>query len=180
MRKVETKLNQFFGIELERHFDERGHFEECFRKDVYAQLGVDVDFVQQNHSRSQKHVLRGLHYQTNGQSQIVSVLSGELFYVGVDLREGSDTFGNWCSVFLSSQGLNQLFTGAHIASGFLVLSDIADVHYNVTEYYDPSAENGIFWDDPALSINWPCSNPSLSDRDQNFQYFEEFCQNLMR
>jgi dTDP-4-dehydrorhamnose 3,5-epimerase len=146
--------------------DERGFFLESYQKERYRTAGIDDDFVQDNHSRSEKGVLRGLHFQVRRpQAQIVTVLRGRIFDVAVDLRPGSQTFGQWCGLELSDAKPRQLYMAPGLAHGFCVLSDGADLHYKVSRYYDRADEGGVLWNDPDIGIRWPIAQPTISARD---------------
>ncbi|OCG43463.1 dTDP-4-dehydrorhamnose 3,5-epimerase [Gilliamella sp. Fer1-1] len=148
--------------------DHRGFFLETFEQKRYQKmLGIELNFVQDNHSRSQKGVLRGLHFQKeNPQGKLVRVVRGEVFDVAVDIRKDSPTYGKWVGVILSEDNKTQLWIPPGLAHGFLVMSDIADFEYKCTSYYDPSSEECLFWNDPTVNISWPISNPILSDKDK--------------
>jgi len=148
--------------------DDRGFFVETYHEPRYRAAGVDVDFVQDNHSRSVRGTLRGLHWQTapHPQAKLVRVLDGEILDVAVDIRAGSPTFGRWASVTLSAENFRQLFVPVGFAHGFLVLSDAADIEYKCSDVYDPAAERGLMWNDPALAIDWQIRDPVLSTRDR--------------
>ncbi|MCB8889541.1 dTDP-4-dehydrorhamnose 3,5-epimerase [Vreelandella malpeensis] len=156
--------------------DERGFFMESFNQKVFEEAtGIKRTFVQDNHSRSVKGVLRGLHYQEKKpQGKLVRVVSGEILDVAVDIRKESPTFGKWVSEILSSDNYRQLWIPEGFAHGFLVLSKIAEVVYKTTEYYSPSQERAIKWNDPGLSIDWRVENldgaPMLSEKDSNAEY----------
>jgi len=167
MNVVRTKLNDCVIIEPQVFGDERGFFLETFQTDRYAELaGITLPFVQDNHSRSSKAVLRGLHYQkTKPQGKLVRVVRGEVYDVAVDIRQGSPTFGQWEGVILSEENKTQFWVPPGFAHGFLVLSDTADFEYKCTDYYYPSDEGSIMWDDPDLNISWPIKYPKLSDKD---------------
>lgn len=148
--------------------DARGFFFESFnRRDWLAATGIDCRFVQDNHSRSTRGVLRGLHYQLppTAQAKLVRVVSGEIFDVAVDVRRGSATFGQWVGHRLSAENRLQMWIPEGFAHGFLVLSDVAEFLYKVTEYYAPLQERSIRWDDPDLGIAWPAGAPLLSPKD---------------
>lgn len=149
--------------------DDRGFFMERYNKAAFEDaLGRGVDFVQDNHSRSRKGVLRGLHYQLPPQPQakLVSVLAGEVFDVAVDVRRGSPSFGRWEGVILSAENRRQLWVPEGFAHGFLVLSDSADLLYKTSGYYAPDCDRAIAWNDPDLAIDWPLDRaPTLSDKD---------------
>lgn len=149
--------------------DDRGFFMERYNKAAFdGALGRSVDFVQDNHSRSRKGVLRGLHYQLppHPQAKLVSVLAGEIFDVAVDIRRGSPTFGRWEGVVLSAENRRQLWVPEGFAHGFLVLSETADVLYKTAGYYAPGCDRAIAWNDPDIAIAWPLDGaPTLSDKD---------------
>ncbi len=156
------------------HGDERGFFMESFNQRVFAEAtGLDVSFVQDNHSRSRQGVLRGLHYQVERpQGKLVRVLAGEILDVAVDIRPDSPTYGQWASARLSAANHQQLWVPPGFAHGFVVLSDSADVFYKTTDYYAPQHERAIRWDDPTLAIDWQrdtwpwTGEPTLSDKDR--------------
>lgn len=149
--------------------DERGFFLETFQLSRYAEeAGITLPFVQDNHSRSSKGVLRGLHFQIkNPQGKLVRVVKGEVYDIAVDIRPDSNTFGQWEGVILSEENKKQLWVPPGFAHGFLVLSDVADFEYKCTDYYDPSDEGSILWNDPDLKIDWPMLNPILSEKDSS-------------
>ncbi|CAN5267281.1 dTDP-4-dehydrorhamnose 3,5-epimerase [soil metagenome] len=136
------------------HGDERGFFLETYRRSAWAELGVGEEFVQDNHSRSARGVVRGMHYQ-RGMAKLVRCARGAIFDVLVDLRCGSPTFGEWESYELSDENLHQLYCPVGFAHGFCVVSDVADVIYSCSAYYEPAAEGGIAYDDPDLGLEWP-------------------------
>jgi len=153
-------------IEPEVHRDERGFFLEAYNRHPLAKLGIDDDFVQDNHSRSVRDTVRGLHYQAApGQVKLVRVARGRIWDVAVDIRRGSPTFGEWEAVELDDVDHLQIYVPVGFAHGFCVLSDVADVCYKVSTPYDPALERGIAWDDPQIGIAWPSRAPLLSDRD---------------
>jgi dTDP-4-dehydrorhamnose 3,5-epimerase len=167
MNVVETKLHDCVIIEPKVFGDERGFFLETFQAERYADLaGITLPFVQDNHSRSSNAVLRGLHYQkTKPQGKLVRVVRGEVYDVAVDIRQGSPTFGQWEGVILSEENKRQFWVPPGFAHGFLVLSDTADFEYKCTDYYDPSDEGSVLWNDPDLDIPWPIATPILSNKD---------------
>lgn len=169
MKVTPTKLKECVVIEPRIFNDSRGFFLETFQADRYAQeAGIVLPFVQDNYSRSTRNVLRGLHFQKNKpQGKLVRVVSGEVYDVAVDIRSDSSTFGQWEGVILSEANKKQFWIPPGFAHGFLVLSDIADFEYKCTDYYDPSDEGCILWNDPALSIAWTTSEPILTDKDAN-------------
>jgi dTDP-4-dehydrorhamnose 3,5-epimerase len=164
---VKTNLDGCVIIEPEVFGDERGFFLETFQAERYASLaGINTPFVQDNHSRSSKGVLRGMHFQKEKpQGKLVRVVSGEVYDVAVDLRKGSCTFGQFASVILSAENKLQFWVPPGFAHGFVVLSDIADFEYKCTDYYDPSDEGSVLWNDSDIQIPWPIDNPSLSEKD---------------
>lgn len=169
MKIVKTRLNDCVIIEPKVFGDERGFFLETFHTSRYADLiGISLPFVQDNHSRSSKNVLRGLHFQkTKPQGKLVRVVRGEVFDVAVDVRKDSNTFGHWEGVILSEENKKQFWIPPGFAHGFVVLSEIADFEYKCTDYYDSSDEGSILWSDIDLGINWPLEDPILSDKDIN-------------
>jgi dTDP-4-dehydrorhamnose 3,5-epimerase len=166
-RRVETRLDGLVLIEPEAHADSRGFFLETFRRDTYHELGIDVDFVQDNHSRSQRGALRAFHFQVDpGQAKLVRAARGAIHDVVVDLRRTSPTYGEHEAFELSDENHRQLFVPVGFAHGFCVTSDVADVTYKVSSYYDPATERGIAFDDPDLGVEWPVSDPLVSERDR--------------
>ncbi|MEG0166313.1 MAG: dTDP-4-dehydrorhamnose 3,5-epimerase [Ruthenibacterium sp.] len=156
--------------------DERGYFMETFQDEEYAAAGITGPFVQDNQSKSTKGVLRGLHFQTeHTQAKLVRVLSGEVFDVAVDCRPNSKTFGKWVGVTLSADNKKQFYIPQGFAHGFLVLSDEAEFTYKCTDYYTPSAEGGVQWDDADVGIVWPVIDApvKLSDKDKIHKGFKE-------
>ncbi|MBF8748222.1 dTDP-4-dehydrorhamnose 3,5-epimerase [Pseudomonas monteilii] len=169
MNIIKTAIPDVVIIEPKVFGDSRGFFFESFNARAFAeQTGVDVTFVQDNHSRSQKGVLRGLHYQLqNPQGKLVRVVQGEVLDVAVDIRKHSPTFRQWVAVRLSADNHRQLWVPAGFAHGFVVLSESAECLYKTTDYYNPSAERCIRWDDPTLAIDWELAEqPQLSAKDQ--------------
>jgi dTDP-4-dehydrorhamnose 3,5-epimerase len=169
VKVIETKLKDCVIIEPKVFGDERGFFLETFQAERYAaQAGITLPFVQDNHSRSSKGVLRGLHFQINKpQGKLVRVVKGKVYDVAVDIRVGSTTFGQWESVILSEENKIQFWVPPGFAHGFVVLSETADFEYKCTDYYDPFDEGSILWKDPDLNIPWPAYDPNLSDKDAN-------------
>jgi dTDP-4-dehydrorhamnose 3,5-epimerase len=178
MNVIQTKLKDCVIIEPKVFGDHRGFFLETFQADRYReQAGITLPFVQDNHSRSAKGVLRGLHFQKiKPQGKLVRVVSGEVYDVAVDIRQDSPSFGQWDGVILSEENKRQLWVPPGFAHGFLVLSDTADFEYKCTDYYDPSDEGSLAWNDPAMSITWPLDKPTLSDKDSKAQTFAELFQ----
>ena len=169
MKISHSKLNGCVIIEPRVFGDERGFFLETFQAVRYEQeAGIDLPFVQDNHSRSARGVLRGLHFQkTKPQGKLVRVVRGEVYDVAVDIRKGSATFGEWEGVILSEDNKKQFWVPPGFAHGFVVLSDTADFEYKCTDYYHPSDEDSILWSDPDLDIPWPIANPVLSTKDES-------------
>ncbi|EJD6369730.1 dTDP-4-dehydrorhamnose 3,5-epimerase [Providencia rettgeri] len=169
MKVIQTHLEGCIIIEPKVFGDERGFFLETFHENRYLEAaGIQDKFVQDNRSRSTKNVLRGLHFQkTKPQGKLVTVTRGLVFDVAVDLRPKSKTFGEYESIILSEDNKLQFYVPPGFAHGFLVLSDIADFQYKCTDYYDPTDEAGIIWNDSELNIDWPAQNPTLSDKDIN-------------
>ncbi len=173
MNVVQTPISGVLVIEPRVYSDERGFFYESFNQRAFNDAtGTDYQFVQDNHSRSLKGVLRGMHYQTQqAQGKLVRVVRGSVFDVAVDIRRGSPTFGQWWGQELSEENRRQQWIAPDLAHGFLVLSDVADVLYKTTDYYAPQYEACLAWDDSAVGIEWPLERygigwPVLSGRDQ--------------
>lgn len=153
---TETPIEGVIIIDVKSYGDERGYFMETYKKPDFVAGGIDVDFVQDNQSSSTKGVLRGLHFQINHpQSKLVRVVSGEVFDVAVDLREGSPTYGKWEGVVLSAENKRQFFIPRGFAHGFLVLSETAEFCYKCDDIYHPNDEGGLMWNDSAIGIEWP-------------------------
>lgn len=167
MNVIRTKLDGCLIIEPKVFGDERGFFMETFQADRYfSEAGIELPFVQDNHSRSSKSVLRGLHFQkTKPQGKLVRVVRGQVYDVAVDVRKGSPTYGQWEGLILSEENKTQFWVPPGFAHGFVVLSDIADFEYKCTDYYDPCDEGSILWNDSDLDIPWPIDNPILSNKD---------------
>jgi len=163
-----TEVDGVLLLEPKLFGDARGWFLESYNQQSFAQVGIDVEFVQDNHSMSSQNVLRGLHYQLDRtQGKLVRVVAGEIYDVAVDLRRSSRTFGKWTATRLSSGNHRMLWIPKGCAHGFVVLSPIAEVLYKATDFYKPEAERTIIWNDPELNIEWPLSgNPILSEKDQ--------------
>lgn len=165
-----TDIEGLMVIEPKIFEDNRGYFMETYNQRDYKAAGLDVIFVQDNHSRSRKGVLRGLHFQReHQQGKLIRVLTGEVFDVAVDLREGSPTYKNWYGVILSSQNGKLFYVPEGFAHGFLVLSDEADLYYKCTDYYHPNSEGGVVWNDADIGISWPLQGIDkliLSEKDK--------------
>ena len=167
MKVIETSIRGCVIIEPTVFGDERGFFLETFHAARYAEsAGINLPFVQDNHSRSSKGVLRGLHFQkTKPQGKLVRVVRGEVYDVAVDIRANSKTFGKWEAVILSEHNKLQFWVPPGFAHGFVVLSDSADFEYKCTDFYDSTDEGSILWSDPDLGIQWPVQNPIVSAKD---------------
>ncbi|MGL4433065.1 MAG: dTDP-4-dehydrorhamnose 3,5-epimerase [Plesiomonas shigelloides] len=169
MNVIKTAIPDVLIFEPKVFGDERGYFFESFNHKLFEEaVGHSVSFVQDNHSKSKKRILRGLHYQTeNIQGKLVRVVSGEVFDVAVDIRKNSPTFGKWIGVYLSAENKRQLWLPKGFAHGFYVTSEEAEFVYKCTDYYNPNAECSIVWDDVTLAIAWPTSEePLLSNKDK--------------
>lgn len=167
MKITPTAIPDVLLIEPDVFGDSRGFFMETWHRQKYAEQGLDVDFVQDNHSRSSKGVLRGLHYQLEQpQGKLVRVIAGEVFDVAVDIRRGSPTFGQWVGAELSEANQHQFYIPPGFAHGFCVVSDSADFLYKCTDFYNPQYEHGILWSDPDIGIEWPGRDIKVSDKDK--------------
>lgn len=166
MKIESTKLAGVLLITPDVFGDERGFFMETYNEQKAIAGGLTEKFVQDNHSRSAKGVLRGLHYQyPQWQGKLVRAIQGEIYDVAVDIREGSETFGEWVGVYLSSENKQQLYVPAGFAHGFCVTSEFADVAYKCTSLYEPKQDAGVLWNDPDIGIDWPVDSPVLSEKD---------------
>jgi dTDP-4-dehydrorhamnose 3,5-epimerase len=164
---VPTALPEVIVVEPDVHQDPRGFFVETYHAGKYRAGGIPGPFVQDNHSRSARNTVRGLHLQLQRmQGKLIRVIEGEIFDVAVDVRRGSPTFGTWVGVNLSASSFRQVYVPPGFAHGFCVLSDGAQVEYKCTDLYDPASEIGIAWNDPAIGITWPVVDPLLSERDR--------------
>lgn len=167
MKFVPTEVPGVLIVEPDVFRDDRGYFLETYRADKYRAAGIDGPFVQDNHSRSVQGTLRGLHLQLRQpQAKLIRVVEGAIYDVAVDVRRGSPTFGRSVGVVLSADNFLQCYVPVGFAHGFCVVTPVAQVEYKCTDVYDPGSEIGIAWDDPALAIRWPLSNPILSARDK--------------
>ena len=167
MRVLPTSLDGVVIVEPDVHHDGRGFFLETYHAARYAAHGLTATFVQDNHSRSIRDTVRGLHLQVRrAQGKLVRVIEGAIFDVAVDVRRGSPTFGRWTGTALSAENFRQQFLPPGFAHGFAVTSAVAQVEYKCTDFYDPEAEIGIRWDDPELGIEWPVERALISERDQ--------------
>ena len=168
MKFVPTAIPGVIVVEPDVHQDNRGFFLETYHAEKYRAGGISEVFVQDNQSRSAGGAIRGLHLQLrHPQAKLIRVIEGEIFDVAVDVRRGSPTFGTWVGVTLSADNFKQCYIPQGFAHGFAVVSAMAQVEYKCTDIYDAKSEIGIAWDDPAIGITWPVSDPVLSDRDKN-------------
>lgn len=178
-RRLATKLDGTALIEPVIYGDERGFIFESYSREEWARHGVDVDFVQHNHSRSSRGTLRGIHFQIKpGQAKLVRCARGEILDVAVDLRRGSPTYGQWEAHVLDDVKHHQLFVPVGFGHGFAVLSDVADVAYQVSSYYDSENESGIAWDDPDIAVDWQVADPLLSGRDKEAKRLADVADSL--
>ena len=169
--KIEARhLNDVVVLVPDVFQDSRGFFMETFREDQFKAHGLPTHFVQDNHSRSVKGVVRGLHFQWEPpMAKLMRVTLGSAFLVAVDIRKGSPTLGKWVGVEASAENRRQVWAPAGFARGFCVLSDVAEIQYKCTGIYNNQGESGILWNDPKIGIDWPVTNPVLSDKDRNAQ-----------
>ena len=176
MKVVETSIPEVLIIEPQVLGDDRGYFLETFRASFFSERGMDIEFVQDNQSRSARGTLRGMHFQHQfPQGKLVRVIAGEVFDVAVDLRQSSATFGQWVGVLLSAENHNQLWVPPGFAHGFYVLSESADLCYKCTDYYHREDDYSLHWNDPDVSIEWPLltSEPLLSAKDEQAKWLSE-------
>lgn len=177
--RLPTKLDGVVLVEPVVHGDARGFMLESYSRDAWAELGVGVEFVQHNHSRSSGRTLRGIHFQTEpGQAKLVRCPRGAILDVAVDLRRGSPTYGEWEAHVLDDERHHQLFVPVGFGHGFAVLSEVADVSYLVSSIYDPATEAGIAWDDPDVGVEWRVEEPLLSERDKSAPKLAEVADSL--
>ena len=175
MKLIKTDIRDAVILIPEAFIDHRGFFCETYREDRFAKLGLDLHFVQDNHSRSEGAVMRGLHFQWEPpMGKVMRVTAGEAFLVAVDIRLGSPTLGKWVGTAASPANREQLWAPAGFARGFCSLTDIVEVQYKTTGTYNKENESGIKWDDPEIGIDWPISDPVLSDRDKNAKTLAEW------
>lgn len=175
MNIIPTEVSDVFITEPRVFEDDRGFFYESYNEKAFAEkIGVNISFVQDNHSRSSSHVLRGLHYQIQQpQGKLVRVVVGTIFDVAVDLRKSSPSFGQWIGYLISAENKRQLWIPPGFAHGFCVVSEVAEVLYKATDYYAPTHERCVMWNDPDLAIDWPLSVPPIvSKKDQMGQPFK--------
>lgn len=175
MNIIRSALSGVLTIEPKVFGDHRGFFMETYQQERYGDyLGSDIRFVQDNHSRSSKGVLRGLHFQkTKPQGKLVRVVTGEVYDVAVDINPHSSTYGQYEGVILSEDNKRQFWVPPGYAHGFLVLSETADFEYKCTDYYDPDDEGGVLWNDPAINIAWPLHEVLLSEKDQKLPLLKD-------
>ena len=175
MKVVKTPIEGVLLIKPQVFGDERGYFVETWQKERYEAAGINLPFVQDNHSKSTKGILRGLHFQKqHPQGKLVMVSLGEVLDVAVDIRKGSPTFGKWFGAILNQENQNQLWIPPGMAHGFVVLSDVAHFHYKCTDFYHPGDEGSIRWNDPTIGIDWPYKEePVLSAKDQIAPFFKD-------
>ena len=175
MKVVKTPIEGVLLIKPQVFGDERGYFVETWQKERYEAAGINLPFVQDNHSKSTKGILRGLHFQKqHPQGKLVMVSLGEVFDVAVDIRKGSPTFGKWFGAILNQENQNQLWIPPGMAHGFVVLSDVAHFHYKCTDFNHPGEEGSIRWNDPTIGIDWPYKEePVLSAKDQIAPFFKD-------
>ena len=179
MERVPTRLDGPILLAPTLHGDERGFFMETYRADVLAEYGVRAEFVQDNHSRSRRGTVRGIHFQTSpGQGKLVRVARGSVLDVVVDLRRGSPTFGEWEAVELDDERALMLWIPVGFGHGFCVLSDVADFVYKCTSYFDPATESGFSFADPEVGIEWPDGDLIYSERDRNAPRLTEIADSL--
>jgi dTDP-4-dehydrorhamnose 3,5-epimerase len=174
MHVSETGLAGLMIIEPRCFGDDRGFFLESFQAERYREYGIADKFVQDNHSRSRRNVLRGIHFQVkHPQAQIVTVIRGHIFDVAVDLRPGSSTFARWYGIELSDEGPRQLYMAPGFGHGFCVLSEYTDLHYKVSCLYAPGDEGGLIWNDKDVGIRWPIKQPIVSGRDSAYPTLQQ-------
>jgi dTDP-4-dehydrorhamnose 3,5-epimerase len=172
MRVVDLRLAGLKRVEPRLFSDSRGFFLETYNAPRYREAGIDVEFVQDNHSRSTRGTLRGLHYQSSpGQAKLLSVARGRIFDVVLDIRRDSPTFAQWEGHYIDADTHEQHFIPVGFAHGFCVVSDVADVLYKVSAVYDPATERSVRFDDPELGIEWPLDDPIVSERDRSAESF---------
>lgn len=180
MKVEKTKIKSILIFTPVIYADGRGFFMETYRRDVFSQLGLDMEFVQDNHSRSTKGVLRGLHFQWDPpMGKLMRVTIGSAYLVAVDIRKNSRTLGQWFGIEVNEENKKMVWAPAGFARGFCVLSDVAEIQYKCTGIYNRNCESGILWNDPELGIKWPVKNPIFSEKDKNAQTLSQWlsCKN---
>jgi dTDP-4-dehydrorhamnose 3,5-epimerase len=174
---INTEIKGVYIVETKVFGDNRGYFMETYNYNDFKEAGLDMEFVQDNQSKSTKGVLRGLHFQKkHSQGKLVRVTKGKVFDVGVDLRDGSETYGKWVGVELSEENKKQFYLPKGFAHGFLVLSDEAEFCYKCTDFYHPEDEGGLIWDDPNIGIKWPLSGINkivFSEKDKHWSSLKD-------
>lgn len=180
MKSIPTAIPGLMVLEPTVHGDSRGWFQETYRSDVFAKAGITDTFVQDNHSRSRKGVLRGLHFQVGDhpQAKLVRCARGAIWDVAVDLRRGSPSYGRWEAVVLDDERCLQMYVPVGFAHGFIVLSDVADVVYRCSDYYDPAGDTGIRYDDPVIGVAWPEGPHTVSERDAQAPLLADVAEDL--
>jgi dTDP-4-dehydrorhamnose 3,5-epimerase len=174
MKILQTDLEDVLVVEPVVYSDDRGFFLETYHKAKYREMGIPVEFVQDNLSFSHKGILRGLHFQhPHGQAKLVQVLAGHVYDVAVDVRRKSINFGKWVGIHLSDVNKRQVYIPEGFAHGFCVLSDTVLFYYKCSDLYDPGCERGVRWDDPDLSIDWPVREPILSEKDAGYRRLKD-------
>jgi len=169
LQKFDTSLPGVWELQPKVLRDARGFFVETYQQQRFADLGIHDVFVQDNHSRSRKGTVRGLHYQvSHAQAKLCRVVEGEVLDVAVDIRLGSPNFGKWTSILLSAEKQNQIFIPQGFAHGFAALTDTVQFLYKCSDFYDPASEHGIIWNDPDLAIDWGIADPLISEKDAKF------------
>lgn len=178
MNLIDTFVNVVKVFSLNKYEDNRGFFLEKYHRKRYASFEIHDEFLQDNHSRSKKDVIRGLHFTVNNpQAQLMTVINGSVFDVVVDVRKDSPAFGQHKSFILSDKGPQQIYMPHGFAHGFCVLSDVADLHYKASKFYQSGDERGILWCDEDINIRWPIDNPEISARDSMHPSLQEFLSN---
>tara|TARA_B100000989_G_scaffold42798_2_gene27254 strand:- start:508 stop:1044 length:537 start_codon:yes stop_codon:yes gene_type:complete len=175
MQIERTKIDDCFLIKPKFFDDNRGHFFETYRQNVFQKyIGKEIAFVQHSHSSSKRNVLRGLHYQkTKPQGKLIRVVKGKIFDVAVDIRASSKSYGKWIGFYLSDDNSNQFWIPPGFAHGFCVISEVAHITYRLTDYFDPTDSYAINWNDPDINIDWPTNKPILSEKDKSAPYFRD-------
>ncbi len=174
MKIIPASIKDVLIIEPEVFHDNRGSFMEIYHRNRYVDFGIERIFVQDNLSYSKQGTLRGLHYQINNpQAKLIQVITGEIFDVAVDIRPDSETFGNWTGVHLSGKNARQLFIPEGFAHGFCVLSESAHFLYKCSDFYSTKDEGGIIWSDPDIGIDWPVSDPIVSEKDRQLPFLSD-------
>ena len=180
VQRLETSIPDVLEIRPKIFQDARGFFMETYHRGKYADLGITDTFVQDNHSRSVKGTLRGLHYQLcHPQAKLCRVVEGEALDVAVDIRVGSPTFGKWTSLFLSAREQTQIYVPAGFAHGFVALTEVVQFLYKCSDFYTPGDEHGIIWNDPDLNIHWDVANPLISEKDAAYPKLADIPRELL-